>query len=652
MSGLSWILWLAASAAGAAFVVRLYRRRETPVRGRGVLAALRTATIALLLLLAFDPDLPGVAVPGGDRVVLVDGSLSMGMPGAGATLWEDAVSRARSAGVPEAMVFGDGVRTLSLDSIATLRPAAARSRLLPALQAAAEAGRRRVTVITDGAIEDAEDVARWLPRLGIDVTVDIVEGNAPNRGIVRVDAPSFAAAGESITIQFDIRAAGTASGPVTVVAREGTAELARTIVETPAPGRVSTGTLTFDAGAERSGGYVRYDIEIEADDAVPDDDVRSVYVHVTDEPAGVVLVSFRPDWEPRFLQPVLERSLGVPVRGYLRSGQGWTMLGTGMVVGDRVDDAALQRAVNRAEMLVLHGFGSASPGWALEAAAASRRLLVLPMGDGIVPGVPIPPTSAVAGDWYLSSDVPASPVAQLFAGIDVADVPPLQTLRTPGRIEGAWTPAVASRGRRGAPHPVAIGGMTDGRRWVVALGQGFWRWAFWSEDARDVYERLWSALGGWVLGDVVAARPDAVAPVRRSIERDTQPVWVAYGMAPDSLRVRLTDSTGTRVADTLVAGTATDTLRTRVLPPGTYTYDVAAWSGETAASGAGEVTVASYSPEFTRAPVEPAGIEGAPQALAGTSRARAPLHGSVWPYGAIVLLLCLEWVLRRRWGLR
>jgi hypothetical protein len=33
-------------------------------------------------------------------------------------------------------------------------------------------------------------------------------------------------------------------------------------------------------------------------------------------------------------------------------------------------------------------------------------------------------------------------------------------------------------------------------------------------------------------------------------------------------------------------------------------------------------------------------------------RGARPLHASAWPYIAIILLLCAEWVLRRRWGLR
>jgi hypothetical protein len=62
--------------------------------------------------------------------------------------------------------------------------------------------------------------------------------------------------------------------------------------------------------------------------------------------------------------------------------------------------------------------------------------------------------------------------------------------------------------------------------------------------------------------------------------------------------------------------------------------------------------VESYSPEFTRPPVEPSGIEGAPGTLRDAARDTRPLHATAWPYAVLLLLLSLEWVLRRRWGLR
>ena len=96
-------------------------------------------------------------------------------------------------------------------------------------------------------------------------------------------------------------------------------------------------------------------------DAMADDDVRSIYVRISDEPAGVALVSFAPDQEPRFLFPLLERSLGVPVRGWMALPEGrYIRLGAGPdagLAGTEAEARAREWAVRR--LTELHG-GSVS----------------------------------------------------------------------------------------------------------------------------------------------------------------------------------------------------------------------------------------------------------------------------------------------------
>src|SRR5690606_25375822 len=114
---------------------------------------------------------PGFA-SGGERTrVLVDASLSMALPrapGDTTTRWQAAVREAARAGSDEVLLFGDVARSVPKDSLASLEPSATSSRLLPALQAASEAGARRVVVLTDGGIADAAAVRRTLPALGLD----------------------------------------------------------------------------------------------------------------------------------------------------------------------------------------------------------------------------------------------------------------------------------------------------------------------------------------------------------------------------------------------------------------------------------------------------------------------------------------------------
>jgi len=97
-----------------------------------------------------------------------------------------------------------------------------------------------------------------------------------------------------------------------------------------------------------------------------------------------------------------------------------------------------------------------------------------------------------------------------------------------------------------------------------------------------------------------------------------------------------------------------DTAVTPALAPGHYTFEARAFSdGQEVATASGPLTVESYSPEFTRAAVELAGLDAARPA--GTAPRRPdgePLHTSPWPYLLLVMIVCTEWALRRRWGLR
>jgi len=194
MSAASWILFAICALAALAFVGYLYRRRETPGKGRPLLAGLRVSALVLLLLLLFDPRLPAGPASRGQRTtqVLLDGSLSMLLPGgSGGTRWDAAVrAAADAADGSSVLLFGTTPRPVAPDSLAALKPGMAASRLLPALQAASEAGVRRVTVITDGGLEDAPQVAGWLPRLGLELDLRTVDDAAANRALTEVDAPA------------------------------------------------------------------------------------------------------------------------------------------------------------------------------------------------------------------------------------------------------------------------------------------------------------------------------------------------------------------------------------------------------------------------------------------------------------------------------
>jgi hypothetical protein len=681
-----WALYGLTAAAALAMVGYLYGRRELPGRGRKILVGLRWAALAILLLLLFDPSFSVPGVTGGrDRVqVLLDGSLSMGLPlraGEPGTRWSAAIEEARrAAGGGELLVFGERPRVVAADSLAGWVPDAAGSRLAPALRAAAEAGARKVVVVTDGGIDDLPEVNRLLPELGLGVEVRTPGGGAlVNRGITSVEAPDWGETGKPLEVRVGIGAIGEAGDSVRVVLRGGEEVLAEAVVPTPQSGLEATAVLSFTPEPPAEGELVRYDIALTPGDAVADDDLRSIYVAIAEEPAGVAFVSFRPDWEPRFLQPVLEQALGLPVRGYLQAQSGkFLRLGSGGDAGRPSGEAEVRRALERASLVVLHGLDGSAPAWARDVAQSGRRVLIFPAGNG-AGGLPVSPGALAPGEWHATGEVPASPVAALLAELRLEGLPPLTAIRPLELPAGAWAPLLASRDRGGRNAlPVVAGLERDGRRTVVALADGFWRWALREGTGRQAYRRLWSALGGWLLEDDRLADAGPVHALNRVAPRGVAPRWVAVGTtdagrapagAPlDSVALRVLGAADEVVLDTVLTIAAGDTVATPVLPPGHYRYEArrvtaagsatggagAAGGGGAPAVAGGVFTVESYSPEYLREPVALAEVAAA--AAAETAPVRRgpgrPLHTEPWPYLAFVLLVSTEWIFRRRWGLR
>ncbi|MBW3553480.1 MAG: hypothetical protein KY466_08220 [Gemmatimonadetes bacterium] len=651
MDPIAWALYAFITAAAVAAVVLHYRLREPAGRGRGLLVALRAATLGILILLLFDPVLPAAAGAAGraGTVVLLDASLSMRMAEQdGGTRWE-------AARQVTAAIDADGVLRFGDDDVEAgpgeSEPDAVSTRLGPAVRAAAETGARRVVVVTDGGVEDAAEALGLAARAGLAVDVRTVgESVEPNAGIVEVEAPGWMEVGEESGVSVSVAAMGAVEDSLTVVLRQGARELARARVEAPTAGRLAATTLRFTPRAPAAG-PVRLEAALEETDGVSDDDGRSVYVRIDDDPAGVALVSFRPDQEPRFLLPVLERALGVPVRGWMVLPEGrFVQLGSGAEAGMRASENSARRAVQAADLVVLHGLGPGSPSWARDAAGQASRVLVLPAG-ATVEGLPFAPGPEGAGDWYPAAEIPSSPVAPLMAGLEPGDAPPLRALRTPEPPPGWWAPMEARLGRRGPARPVLLAGTRDGRRIAVALGDGYWRWAFAGGAARETYDRFWSAVAGWLVEESRAGVGDGVAPVDRVVARG-EPVRFRVPPATDSVRLRLSPPAGGRSARDAVVPVRNAEAVAGVFPPGHYRYEARAYGADGGTSAAaGELTVESFSREFTRPAVS---LEGAQDGSEGARRAGSgrPLRASAWPYALVVLLLCVEWVLRRRWGLR
>ena len=137
------------------------------------LATLRTIGVTALLLLLFNPESAG-RVAGGEPVVLLDGSLSMGVPGGD---WARALDTALALAGDEGTVtrFGAGVAPFD-----TLSPSAATTRLKQALYTSRASG-RPIHIVTDGEIED---IASITPEALRDVAFVVVPRDTDRKSVV------------------------------------------------------------------------------------------------------------------------------------------------------------------------------------------------------------------------------------------------------------------------------------------------------------------------------------------------------------------------------------------------------------------------------------------------------------------------------------
>src|SRR5690625_533718 len=657
-----WIFYGLMAMAGGAIVRYLYGRREMPGRGRRILALLRWGTLALLLLLLLDPELsvPELTV-GGERVqVLLDRSLSMSVPlgpGATETRWDRAVSEARRiSGDREIYLFGADLQIARPAELEKWAPDAPQSRLAPALRAAAEGGARRVVVLTDGVISDLAEVDRILPLLGLELEVRTLPTEpVGNLAISELEAPSWAEAGKSIEIRVGITAEGEVPDSVELVLSEDGAAIITQRVPTPEPGRTAIVTLEVEPTPSAGGGLTRYDIELTGTDPVPDDDRRSTYLYIDERPAGLALVSFRPDWEPRFLYPILEQALGLPIHGYLQAdSRHYLELGFGAEAGGLSEEAEVAGTVERSKITVLHGLDGEAPAWAHEAAANGERVLLFP--GGYTRSLPLSIDPGREGEWEVVGELPASPLLDELSGMRLVGLPPLSRVY-PAELGGqSWAPLmVREEGDRGAALPL-IAGVQDGeRRAVGGLGEGFWGWAIRGGPSRESYRNLWSVVGGWLLEEDEPFGTGPVRPLERVVRRGSAPSWVVHGPEgeePEGVTLQLRRDDGRVALDTIIEPVGPDTVSTPLLEPGHYTYHLTSASG--AELGEGELTVESYSPEFQKRPHDLGGLVATGTATDwGEDEGRGtPLHTEPWPYLAIVILVSTEWVFRRRWGLR
>jgi hypothetical protein len=590
------VLLAFALAAGTYLgVERLGRRAVVPLLARGV----AWSAIGLLLLNVSCPRAGEPLRP----LVLLDGSLSLTAPGG---RWPQARDTARLLG--DVRLFGDERATA--DSL----PALGRSLLRPALTAAASSD-RPVVVITDGEIEDAADLSPDL--LGRASVVTLARDPAPDIALVGVTGPSRVTAGDSIVLQLEIRSlAGAATDSLAVEVRTG----AR-VVSTRSLGRVpDRSQVAFASTVLGPGDHTLQVRLLGTGDAEPRTDTRLHLVTVAPTP-GVVLLAAPADWDSRFLYRALRDVAQLPVRGFVQlEAERWrSMSDLAPVPTDRVRQAA-----RGADLLILKG----DPG-ALAEGSRARGIWRWPSGER--------GPSPIAGDWYLAG-AEVSPVAGAFLGQPVDSFPPATQLAPYEPAAGDWIGLTAQLGRRGAARPAVVGRQEGRVRVMTVAVDGLWRWAFRGGSSEQSYRTWVAASASWLLGGADTAR--GVATAIRPVVQQGRPLvfeWTSGGTP-----------TPTAIAWTGPDGARSDTLRfdgagraSVYLPPGEYRYRLAG-------GGGGAAAVEQYSDEF---------LPATPTLSSRTAKlpppdARTSARDWLWLFAFCVAGLSLEWLARRRLGLR
>jgi hypothetical protein len=490
-------------------------------------------------------------------------------------------------------------------------------------------------------------------RLGLPVTFDDVGGPVRSAGIARVEAPAAGRAGDEIEVAVEVFATeGAASDSASLTLFRNDEPVASWPLELPGAGarvrRVYTTALPDRAGPV----FWRAEVALPGD-GFPDDDARTRVTEVDPASGLVALVALQPDWEPRFLLPVLAGVTGLPVRGWLRVGPDRFLPMEG---GEPVDGEQLRPALQDARILVLQGRGRGAPDWIGRVAGNAGRVLTLASDEAGAAAAGVAAAPARPGEWYVRAPPPPSPLAGALAELAVSQLPPLtRVLPAATAGAGAGRPALMLQGPGSAVTAPALMLIDqDTRREVVALASGFWRWAFRPGDARDAYRSVWSGVAGWLLALDEGRSLGGVAPEAAVVSTRRPVTWRAPLAAGGLLEVTTMRGGDTPRVDTLAVGQGGVALqpalpegrldwRARILSPDSVAERERMWTGTLEA----ERWSGDLLPPRTGLAFE---LDAGRPTVAG--RESVPLRTRPWPYLLLLALLSLEWFGRRRRGLR
>lgn len=597
------LIWLAALAAGAGAVFLVYGPRPAP----GVVtvsAALRlvamTGLVALILNAALGPARPA------SPLVAVDVSSSWIRDG-DSSRFRSALAQAQSEADDGLLLFGDSVRAGGTDA----RPADRASRVRPAVERALAEG-RPLRVYTDGELEDADALASLV---GGSAVVVVRAADAPDVAISDLRLPRATVGGD--TLDVDVVLTASASGgarsrvtllldgrEVATAAVDAVGAHAEHVVRMRVPAPNVHGTLLVGAAVAAEG------------DRLSSNDSLTAAVDVMPGAAAVV-VSTAPDYDVRDMGAILRGTLLLPSRGFYRVAPGrWREDGALALVSEE----DVRRAAREAPLLVLHG----DTGIFGDPRTMARGALML-----------VAPPAAPDGEWF-ATGAPASPMSTALGGSPWDSLPPLAVSALPA---GATFEVLETRRARRLERRAAAVGWERPRRTILVGASGFWRWRFRGGAPASAQAAFWGSLIDWLAAEQADAR--SASPADGAV-RAGQPIRWRKGSAAD---------TSVQVVVSRRGGSEPDTLTLRFAPAALFAESAPMSSGVYDAVTTGGSSVLVVNPSAELLPRRPTVQEG--EIGTGEAVEEAPrLRGIGWIFAVVILALCVEWILRRKKGLR
>ena len=595
--------WLLAVLAGLCVALIQYGWRDVRAGWMAITTmVLRWGAVTLLVALALDAP-AARSRPVRDWVAL-DASLSM-------SRGDSATNRAardtvRAIAAESVLVFGDSARMRSVDAA----PRDVSTLLRPAIERALGAGHPLV-VVTDGELDDP-DAIRTLPA-GSRVVV-VPHATQRDAAVTTLDVPRAVVSGDTIEAHVGVAAGSAGARPGTLALTLDGHPVGTSRVDSLPPFGERTITIrTPLSGA--AGPAVLRAVVTSPQDAEPHNDTVAVAIDVS-RAASAVFVSTSPDFDARYALAVLRGALSIPTRGFLRVAPGeWRVEGA----LTHVAEADVRQALRDAPVAIIHGDTAAF--------GAPRAVTLGPLALIV--------TSGTEGEWYPSA-APPSPLAPALSGLAWDSLPPLGLATTIPK--GSWTGLEARLGRGQDRRPVIVG-TDEPRRVAIIAASGLWRWRFRGGLASDAFTAVWGSIFDWLAAERADRR--AAVPDERALRAGDPVRWRRGSAADTSVTVVLRRRDTTRV-DTLTLRFAPGVNIVESAPLAAGIYDA------TVRGGSALLAVNASREWIPRAPrVQSGAVRGA---IAADAAPRLRTAG--WAYALAIVMLCVEWVLRRRRGMR